>query len=288
MVGPKLRAKSWGIACMLALCVALVAALVPRMSFADEPTKMTEGDVIPELVPAGTNYESSDPSVAWVDQAGNLNALRAGTTTISDGKQTFEVEVGDYEDGSPVVGNLKILARYNDSMQFYDGHVYLLFTSYQDGVTVSVDDLYGAYKISDQYYADINEDIANGSNHTGTDAEKYFTFTDDARTTTLNRGQVVTVGMYRGFDLSVAQAVIGCIKNSTVWAGLRNAVKTEIMENVFRLLNDDSISVEDALARIQEIATSEGLDYNKLIDGTVEGGVCLNRELYNQKLEWDQ
>ena len=288
MVGPKLRAKSWGIACMLALCVALVAALVPRMSFADEPTKMTEGDVIPEFVPAGTNCESSDPGVAWVDKAGNLNALRAGTTTISDGEQTFEVEVGDYEDGSPVVGNLKILARYNDSMQFYDGHVYLLFTSYQDGVTVSVDDLYGAYKISDQYYADINEDIANGSNHTGTDAEKYFTFTDDASTTTLNRGQVVTVGMYRGFDLSVAQAVIGCIKNSTVWAGLRNAVKTEIMENVFRLLNDDSISVEDALARIQEIATSEGLDYNKLIDGTVEGGVCLNRELYNQKLEWDQ
>ena len=30
------------------------------------------------------------------------------------------------------VGQLKILARYNDSMQFYDGHVYLLFTSYLD------------------------------------------------------------------------------------------------------------------------------------------------------------
>ena len=97
MVGPKLRAKSWGIACMLALCVALVAALVPRMSFADEPTKMTEGDVIPEFVPAGTNCESSDPGVAWVDKAGNLNALRAGTTTISDGKQTFEMIRADDE-----------------------------------------------------------------------------------------------------------------------------------------------------------------------------------------------
>ncbi len=31
-----------------------------------------------------------------------------------------------------------------------------------------------------------------------------------------------------------------------------------------------------------------GLDYTKLLDGVVEGGVCFNRELYNQKLEWDQ
>ena len=41
-------------------------------------------------------------------------------------------------DDTEFVGHLKILARYNDSMQFYDGHTYLLFTSYQDGVTITM------------------------------------------------------------------------------------------------------------------------------------------------------
>lgn len=288
MDASRVRTKGWGIVCFLALCVAMVTALFPSVAFADEPTTMTAGDVIAEFVPAGTVCESADPSVAWVDEAGSLNALRPGTTTISDGEQTCEVQVGAYSDGSPIVGNLKILARYNDAMQFYDGHVYLLFTSYQDGVTVGVSDLYGAYRISDHYYADINESIANGSNHTGSDADKYFTFTNDTNTMTLNRGQIVTVGMYRGFDLSIPQAAIGCIQNSTLWTGLTDAVKTDIIETVFKFLNDGSLSTEGAFARVKEIATAEGLDYTQLLDGVVEGGVCLNRELYNQKLEWDQ
>ena len=46
------------------------------------------------------------------------------------------VEVNEDE----IVGNLKIIARYNDSMPFYDGHAYLAFTSYQDDVEIKVDE----------------------------------------------------------------------------------------------------------------------------------------------------
>lgn len=106
-------------------------------------------------------------------------------------------------------------------MQFYDGHVYLLFTSYQDGVEVCVNDLYAAYEISDEYYADINDDISNGSNHTGNDADKYFSFNDETNTLTLDRGEIVTIGMYRDFDLTVPQAAIGSIKNSCATVALR-------------------------------------------------------------------
>ena len=260
---------------------------------------MVAGEVKEGFLPAGTPTIQAvgEDAIAWVDQAGNLNALRAGTTVISVSRKvkrgkfvtdTYTVNVEPYSDGTDIVGNLKLLARYNDSMQFYDGHVYLLFTSYQDGIEVAVPDLYGGYEISDQYYEDIRADIYNGSNHTGNDADKYFTFRDDMTSMTLNRGEIVTIGMYRGFDLSVPQAALGTIKNSSVWARLSAAGKTAVVENMFRYLHEGKLSTDEAVARFKTILAEVGADYSMLMDGVVEGGVCFNRELYNQKLEWDQ
>ncbi|MBR3235623.1 MAG: cell wall-binding repeat-containing protein [Atopobiaceae bacterium] len=255
----------------------------------DNTLQLVEGDIVYDFVQPGTPCVSSDPSIAWVDESGNLNALKVGTATITDNEQVeHTVIVSDYTDGTPVVGRLKILARYNDSMQFYDGHVYLLFTSYQDGVTVSVPDLYGAYEISDQYYADINEDIANGSNHTGTDTDRYFTFNDDLTAMTLNRGQIVTIGMYRDFDLSVFQAALGCLQNSTAWAKIVAGGKEGVVLSLFEFLNTGKITADEAFAKLMAVLDELGIDKTELVNGVVEGGVCFNRELYNQKLEYDQ
>lgn len=275
----------------LVLCVALLLSCMPITAFADsanEAIAMIEGDVIADFADAGAECPSTDPSVAWVDEDGALNAMKPGTAVITNDGAEYEVTVSDYEDGSPVVGSLKLLARFNDSMQFYDGHVYLLFTSYQDGVEIKVPDLYAGYEIDPSYYNDIREDISVGSNHSGKDADTYFTLNDDMDSVTLNRGEIVTIGMYRDFDLSVPQAALGSIQNSTLWAGLTAAGKAAVVETLFKVLDDGAISPEDALARFQEVFAETGLDYNKLIDGVVDGGVCFNRELYNQKLEWDQ
>ena len=273
------------------LCAALLIACLPLTAFADAidtDVQMVEGDVTVGFVPAGTACTSADPSIAWVDESGNLNAMKVGTTTVSDGQTEYTVTVSDYEDGSEVVGNLKILARYNDSMQFYDGHVYLLFTSYQDGVTVTVPDLYAAYEIDDQYYEDIRKDISYGSNHTGKDASEYFRESYDVNSVTLDRGEIVTIGMYRGFDLSVPQTALGSIRNSSLWNEMTDAGKAAIIKVLFDFLDKGKMDPEEALARFKTVLDQEGLDYNKLLDGVVDGGVCFNRELYNQKLEWDQ
>ena len=273
------------------LCAALLISCLPFTAFAASvrtAVQMVEGDVIADFVPAGTACTSSDTSVAWVDEGGSLNAMKIGSATISDGTTNYTVTVGDYEDGSEVVGNLKLLARYNDSMQFYDGHVYLLFTSYQDGVTVTVPDLYAAYEISDQYYEDIAEDISKGSNHTGNEAYEYFSEWYDVDSVTLDRGEIVTVGMYRGFDLTVPQAALGSIRNSSAWKDIVAAGKTAAVTTVFDYLYKGEPDPQEALAALQAIITETGIDYTKLLDGTVDGGVCFNRELYNQKLEWDQ
>ena len=276
----------------LLLAVLLLISSFPLTALAaeanDSVIEMVEGDVITDFAAADSTATSSDPSIAWVDENGALNAMKPGTVTVSDGQQDYTVTVSDFEDGTPVVGNLKLLARFNDSMQFYDGHVYLLFTSYQDGVTINVPDLYAGYEIEDFYYHNIREDISYGSNHTGNDADSVFTFNKDMKSVTLNRGEIVTIGMYRDFDLSVPQAALGSIKNSSLWAGLTAAGKATVVENLFKLLDNGSISADQAFNRFKEVLDETGLDYNKLLDGVVDGGVCFNRELYNQKLEYDQ
>ena len=280
----------------LALCLSLLVSCLPVTAFAESAAEeifMIAGDVMAGFAPAGASCESTDPSVAWVDSNGSLCALKAGTATVTvpgeENSQTdYLVTVSDYSDGSDIVGNLKLLVRYNDNMQFYDGHVYLLFTSYQDGVEISVPDLYGAYEISDEYYEDIRRDISNGSNHTGSDTDKYFTFRDDIDSVNVDRGEIVTIGMYRGFDLSVAQAVIGSIKNSSLWTELERTGKSVVVEKILSFLDSGNIDAGEAVERIKAVVEEAGLDYNKLMDGVVEGGVCFNRELYNQKLEWDQ
>ena len=72
----------------LTLGVMLIMSCLPLTAFAaegDTELSMTEGDVITGFVPAGTACTSSDTSIAWVDGNGSLNAMKAGTATISDG-----------------------------------------------------------------------------------------------------------------------------------------------------------------------------------------------------------
>ena len=129
----------------LLLSVLIMLAFMPAAAFAETDDQAGGGTVrmiAGEMLSGFEGYTSKDPTVAWVDGNGRLCAMKEGETTVTtateSGTITRKVSVSRYDDGSPVVGRLKILARYNDQMQFYDGHAYLLFTSYRDGVKVSV------------------------------------------------------------------------------------------------------------------------------------------------------
>lgn len=275
------------LALALMLCMAFSCLYLPAAAEDEEEAlTLTAGELVRGF--ADGACASDDPSVAWVDAEGTLRALREGQTTITVGEEERLVNVTAYDDGTDVAGQLKIVARFNDSMQFFDGHVYLIFTSYKDGQTVAVDDLYAGYEISPLYYFDIRNDISNGSNHTGSDADKYFTMNEEMKSVTLDRGEVVTIGMYRDFDLSVPEAALGSLQNSTLWNELSASVKATIIEKIFALLTQQPADSETAFAEWMSALQDSGVDYRLLLDGVVGGGVCFNRELYNQKLEWDQ
>lgn len=271
------------------LLIGMLVSLLPLSVFAEEtdPIALTAGEISYGFAEAGTECLSSDPSVVWVDANGDLRAMKAGSATVTVDGEERTVTVSPYTDGSEVVGQLKILARFNDSMQFYDGHVYLLFTSYKDGVTVTVPDLYAGYEISDLYYHDVRNDVSAGSNHTGSDADKYFTQIEGMDSVTLDRGEIVTIGMYRGFDLTVPQAALGTIAGSTLFKQASAELKTYIIEKIFSLFGGGK-DRENNLSKFVDELREKGLDYTALLDGVVSGGVCFNRELYNQKVEWDQ
>ena len=280
------------------LSVFMVVTFFPAQSFAeDDPAEttisMVEGEIKDNPFGQGfTLKNNTNPYVAFLDSDGRLCALKEGETEItceneSGEVSTAKIQVADYTDGSDVVGNLKILARYNDSMQFYDGHVYLLFTSYKDNVTITIDDLYGGYDISDKYYKDI-VDISNGSNHTGTNTDQYFSYDKNMKSVTLDRGEIVTLGMYRGFDLSVLQAGLGTFTNSTAYEELSDLGKTFIVQTALSKLFDEEMDYKKSLTEFLIVASQLKQNPTGLLNGMVEGGVCFNRELYNQKLEWDQ
>ena len=114
-----MRAKSISRIPAVVLCLMLIVSCIPFQASAEtitETVSMTEGDVIKEFAAADSECVSSDPSVAWVDNDGSLNALKTGTATITvpngDDTTEYTVTVSDYTDGSAVAGNLKILARF--------------------------------------------------------------------------------------------------------------------------------------------------------------------------------
>lgn len=88
---------------------------------------------------------------------------------------------------------------------------------------------------------------------------------------TLDRGEIVTIGMYRDFDLSVPQAALGSIQNSSMWAQLGSETKSEIIKLLFQFLDSGSINKDEFLARLQAICAEAGQDYTRLLDGDADG-----------------
>ena len=95
--------------------------------------------------------------------------------------------------------------------------------------------------------------------------DKYFTFNKDMKTVTLDRGEIVSIGMNRDFDLSVTQAAFGTVMNSSAWPKLVSTGKESVVITFFELLDNNQIDAQEALSRIQKVLAEIGENISILI-----------------------
>lgn len=215
----------------------------------------------------------------------------------------------------PYVGKLKIIARYDNSMTFYDGHTYLAFTSYIDGVqipftsTSGTSAIYAAYDIDDSFYEDLGDVGTNQKSeivshrYSDTNADEYFNIvrncnqnvsSDGTEYLEVNRGEIVTIGAYRDFDMSITEAILGTVTNSTLYGELNDNDKASLVQAAKNYLNNGKHTLEGFKNALAGALAKTSIEYDfdtkgfSEVDGIVDGGLCLNRELYNQKYKYDQ
>ena len=169
----KFSAGTCGLAGLLGASLILSGLSLPVRVQAEEEAE--EGGIV-ITVPDGTEpYEEPDCII------------------LSDPAEEETLTVNGTTDSSKAVGALSILATFTEGQPFYEGHSYLLFTSYKDDLTLSFSNLYGYYTFTGDFKelteADINE-LSWQSRNThltelceaaGVDPEIYKALSDDEK-----------------------------------------------------------------------------------------------------------
>lgn len=214
-----------------------------------------------------------------------------------------------------VVGSVRLVARHDESTKNpTHGHVYIVYTSYVDNLKIDVDDIYEYYVTNEAYSKKLQdaakaaETDAEGAEITSwrstvdevnkankeqrTQAAKDMYIRDDNHGThspavvILNRGDYVSIGHYSMEDAKTQQIYYDIVNGI-----YSEEVVNKLME-LYAAATGSNPDMEYVKAHLPEVAgvvlpkLPELL--NKVYNATTPGGVCINRELYNQKLEYDQ
>ena len=228
--------------------------------------------------------------------------------------------IGDIDDTAPwsrgleggVLGNVRLIARHDDEKNIIHGHVYIVYTSYVDGLEISIDNLYGYYVANPEKKAMLDElcdsenakevswrstvdeiTEANAAEREAAANDLYQPQNIEPGTggkVVLNRGDYVSLGNY-GMSTQkevIANDYLPFLKNKENLTDDEIADLTYIVNSVL----DKNYDVQFVFAHKDELFNilamhGEAFTNHVLYDET-PGGVWINRELYNQKLEYDQ
>ncbi|SFN67964.1 hypothetical protein SAMN04487831_102397 [Pseudobutyrivibrio sp. UC1225] len=251
---------------------------------------------------------------------GSLYAVLVSDPCKAD---TDEDGIKDYDDTDKwhrglyggVLGSVRLVARHDDSKNFRDGHVYLVYTSYVDNLEISLDKLYGYY-IANPEYADrlreacdnddsvvswrstleeINEAAQTDTNEAIRIAKANDMYVDQEiehftkGTVILNRGEYVTIGNYSMStpEEELEKDYIPYLMNE----GMTKEDIAKLTEFANKALNEQ-LTEEYVAANyltILKLLDEHGQSFGQHVaETTTEGGVWINRELYNQKYAYDQ
>ncbi|SHI39227.1 hypothetical protein [Pseudobutyrivibrio xylanivorans] len=206
---------------------------------------------------------SSDPCKADTDNDG-----------ISDNDDTDKWHRGLL---GGVVGNVRLVARHDDSKDFHDGHVYIVYTSYVNDNKINIDNLYGYYITNPDKKALLD---AACDSEDGSDSVVSWRSTlaeiEESEKTDANEAirKAAADGMY--VEQTHAHHEGGYV---TLNRGDYVSIGNYGMSNAKELIINDYIPY---------LMTEGELFFDHIINEKTEGGVWINRELYNQKYAYDQ
>lgn len=262
----------------------------------------------------GDNLLNGDEFVIKTDDNGNEYAELLSDPTKLD---TDEDGINDADDTAPfeyglaggVVGSVRLVARHDESTgNPTHGHVYIVYTSYVNNLSISIDDLYGYYLTNPQYQAQlkaaaegdnaqvvswrstVNEITdANSSERDAAASEMFVPQEHElhaAGSVVLNRGDYVSIGNYG--MASTQEVVADYVKQAEV---LFKDNYDELVKlwNAATGENRDEQYVKDHFYEvIMHLGQSSQIMVDSVLEGKTPGGVFINRELYNQKFGYDQ
>ena len=262
----------------------------------------------------GDNLLNGDEFVIKTDDNGKEYAELLSDPTKLD---TDEDGINDADDTAPfeyglaggVVGSVRLVARHDESTgNPTHGHVYIVYTSYVNNLTISIDDLYGYYLTNPQYQAQlkaaaegdnaqvvswrstVNEITdANSSERDAAASEMFVPQEHELHTAgsvVLNRGDYVSIGNY---GMATTQEVVADYVKQAEVLFKDNYDELVKLWNAATGENRDEQYVKDHFYEvIMHLGQSSQIMVDSVLEGKTPGGVFINRELYNQKFGYDQ
>ncbi len=265
-----------------------------------------------------------------LDGDGLLNGDEVKIHTREDGTEYAELlsdpckldtdgdGINDADDTAPweyglaggVVGSVRLVARHDESKgDPTHGHVYIVYTSYVNGLEISIDDLYGYYVTNPEYKERLDaacdsEDAsivswrstvdeitdANDQQRAALADEMYPQQNHESHTAgkiTLNRGDYISIG-----DYGMASIQDTIVENYLPEAQRIFARDDQAIIDLWKAVTGQEVTKEYVHEHLQEIlahlAEDSSIFVDYVLDGHTEGGVWINRELSNQKYGYDQ
>lgn len=231
--------------------------------------------------------------------------------------------INDYDDtdkwsrglAGGVLGNVRLVARHDETKGPTHGHVYIVYTSYVNNLEISIDNLYDYYVTNDEYKAKLREacdsedasvvswrstvselNDANESDRKAAADDLYVqqNISQGSKgTVVLNRGDYISIGNYGMSDqkttitqdyipylLSLVEKDENAAQEIAELTAFYNAVTGEKVDHEYVATHIGPV--------VEILATHNTAFADHVLNGTTPGGVWINRELYNQKYAYDQ
>ena len=236
---------------------------------------------------------------------GHVYAVLNASPVLMD---TDEDGIHDADDTAPfttglkdgVIGSLRVIGHHDNNAIFMEGHAYLVYTSYVDNQTVTVDNLYGAFYLNEDYRKAITEDpmlmlwsttVAEQTpeNDAYRDAVAFDMWHEQPAGTesiVLNRGEYVSIGDYN--MVTWAKAISDALLNGESGTMMEYAAIQAAVEALTGKKVDVTYIMTHINYYIGLLSLESYIEDKDLINGNTDGGIWFNRELESQKYQYNQ